>query len=332
MESTEGSSHKPSIEPLTISQAPSSNPLTSEDAEVTFSEDYNDSPRSTEMKSPLDGASSDSCGDSQSDDWSSLGTTEADDDAKDIADGQNRQPDLNLSLVRASSAQSSNTAASQHANNEDEEDEFDSHVAPRRSTSLKTGKSPSPGSARKKKEVRFADALGLDLESVKHIMNASEPPIVPASAKSHLMLRSESADFTPYRRRLLHTCFSQPGMSQNFAARVLERRVSLETCLVTNSSIDGVVRVANIAYEKHVCVRYTLNGWLAFTDVNASYVHGSSNGSTDQFRFSIALPNTFGVLSNAVEFSVRFEAGSGGSNIFWDSNFGANYRVECYVS
>jgi len=229
------------------------------------------------------------------------------------------------------SDEQSRTVAKQHSG-EEEDDEFDTITVPRRSTSLKTGKTPPQASARRKKEVRFADALGLDLESVKHIMNTSEPPIVPASAVKHLMLRSESADFTPYRRRLLHACFSQPGMSRNFAERVVQRRVSLETCLVAPNSIDGVVRVANIAYEKHVSVRYTMNGWLTFSDVHASYVHGSSNGSTDQFRFSIALPNNFGIVGNAVEFSVKYDAGGGGDSVFWDSNYGANYRVECYIS
>jgi len=229
------------------------------------------------------------------------------------------------------SDQQTTTAASQRSG-EDEDDEFDAVAVPRRSTSLKTGKTPPVASARRKKEVRFADALGLDLESVKHIMNTSEPPIVPASAVKHLMLRSESADFMPYRRRLLHACFSQPGMSRNFAERVLERRVLLETCLVAPTAIDGVVRVANIAYEKHVFVRYTMNGWLTFTDVLASYVHGSSNSSTDQFRFSIALPNNFGIVGSAVEFSIKYEAGGTGDCVFWDSNYGANYRVECYIT
>jgi len=165
-------------------------------------------------------------------------------------------------------------------------------------------------------------------------MNTSEPPIVPASATKHLMVRSESEDFKPYRRRLLHTCFSQPGMSRNFAGRVADRRVCLETCIASPNSIDGIVRVANIAYDKRITIRYTMNGWLTYADVAASYVHGSSGGSTDQFRFSIALPNNFGVINNAVEFSIRYEVGCGGGadSVFWDSNYGANYRVECYIS
>jgi len=324
----DASGHKVDIEPLVINPPLSCDLLSpSDDVEVAFSEDYVDTPQSSEVTSPLDAVSSDSCGNGESDDRSSLGTIETEDDTEDVPERKNR-PDLHLSLTRPSS-EHTRTAVSQ--GDDGEEDEFEARTVPRRSTSLKSGKSPPPGSSQRKKEVRFADALGLDLESVKHIMNTKEPPIVPASAHKHLMIRSESADFTPSRRRLLHTCFSQPGMSRNFADRVGDRRVSLETCMVTQTSIDGIVRVANIAYEKCVSVRYTMNGWLAFTDVPASYIHGSSTGSTDQFRFSIPLSNSFGIINNAVEFSVRYEAGDCG-NVFWDSNFGANYRVECYIT
>lgn len=53
-----------------------------------------------------------------------------------------------------------------------------------RSTSLKTSKSP-PSSPRRKKIVRFADTLGLDLAAVKTIMQ-EDLPLVPDSAFDHL--------------------------------------------------------------------------------------------------------------------------------------------------
>lgn len=53
-----------------------------------------------------------------------------------------------------------------------------------RSTSLKTSKSP-PTSPRRKKIVRFADTLGLDLAAVKTIMQ-EDLPLVPDSAFDHL--------------------------------------------------------------------------------------------------------------------------------------------------
>lgn len=58
-----------------------------------------------------------------------------------------------------------------------------------RSTSLKTQKSP-PHSPRRKKIVRFADSLGLDLEAVKMIMQ-EDLPSIPDSAFVHLDIPEE---------------------------------------------------------------------------------------------------------------------------------------------
>lgn len=55
----------------------------------------------------------------------------------------------------------------------------------KRSTSLKTYKTP-PGTPHRKKVVRFADAMGLDLEDVKHVMNTDDPPHIPDSAMRDL--------------------------------------------------------------------------------------------------------------------------------------------------
>lgn len=199
----------------------------------------------------------------------------------------------------------------------------------RRSTSLKTYKTP-PGSPHRKKEVRFADALGLDLESVRHIMNTSEPPIVPASATRHLNVDSGTLSGSPLvRKRLMHPCFPQPGLSPNFAARVAERKVALHSFRADYDVISGTICVANIAYEKRVLVRYTFDAWVTYNDMYATYVEGSNTGSTDLFRFSIQLTDTCCNQCSFVEFSIMFSTGSG-DEVYWDSNFGSNYRVDCY--
>ena len=64
---------------------------------------------------------------------------------------------------------------------EDREFDFLKAEPIKRSTSLKTNKTP-PGTPSRKKVVRFADALGLDLESVRHILNLEAPPKIPATA------------------------------------------------------------------------------------------------------------------------------------------------------
>jgi len=172
-----------------------------------FSDDCIDSPHSSDVKSPLDyTTSSESCGNCPSDDQSSLGTVDTEDDTSDVTPGKPKlcrssdsispgKPDLSLSLDCALSYEMTRTRMKNpyqdDDDDDDDDDEFDARAIPRRSTSLKTCKTP-PGSDRRKKEVRFADALGLDLESIKHIINTSEPPIVPASAVRHLAVPSES--------------------------------------------------------------------------------------------------------------------------------------------
>lgn len=200
----------------------------------------------------------------------------------------------------------------------------------RRSSSLKTNKTP-PGTPSRKKVVRFADALGLDLANIRHIMNFDEPPIVPISAMQDLNLQNRpNAAPALVQVRHLCTCFSQPGCSPDFIRRVIERKVSLETCAIDdrNLTVSGIVRVANIAYQKGVIVRYTVNGWMTYTDDTASYVSGSNDGVTDRFMFTIHLPDYF-AFGSRLEFSIMFTSGD---QTFWDSNFGSNYRVECYFN
>ena len=209
---------------------------------------------------------------------------------------------------------------------EELENEFQHCLTVRRATSLKTYKTP-PGSPHRKKEVRFADALGLDLESVGHIISTTEPPIVPASATRHLKIDSNGSSTS--RRRILHPCFPEPGLSPNFAARVAERCVALRSFRVDYDIISGTVCVANIAYEKRVIVRYTFDSWSTYSDVNAIYVDGSNTGSTDLFRFNIQLPEPCGTWCSFVEFSIMYMAGTS-NEIYWDSNFGSNYRVDIY--
>lgn len=212
----------------------------------------------------------------------------------------------------------------------------------RRCISLKSSKTP-PGTPHRKKAVRFADVLGLDLATTKQILNHDDPPIVPDSATRGLDITDDRLfehyfDLTrppefyappapPVRH--LCACFAQPGFSPDFVRRVEERHVSLEHCTVEDATLTvaGTVRVANICFEKQVCIRYTSNGWMSYDDEQAAYVPGSSDGTTDQFSFVIHLPEYFD-FSSRLEFSVMYIAGS---ETYWDSNFGANYRIECHV-
>lgn len=205
----------------------------------------------------------------------------------------------------------------------------------RRSSSLKVSPTP-PGTPHQKKAVRFADALGLDLESVRHILNQSDPPVVPSSAMRDLNLNSESeldrnnsgAKMTVAAEvPCLRAWFSNPATCPDFERQVLEKKIRLATCFLdsVNMTVSGTIWVSNFAYEKSVTFRFTTNAWVTFTDVEATYVSGSGDGLTDYFRFVVELRDYF-VIGSRMEFSVRLTCEG---QTYWDSNNGCNYRVEC---
>ncbi|XP_046570801.1 protein phosphatase 1 regulatory subunit 3G-like [Haliotis rubra] len=195
----------------------------------------------------------------------------------------------------------------------------------RKSSSLKTNKTP-PGTPSRKKVVRFADAMGLDLECVRNIVNVDTPPKVPASALADLRVGLEE-DRRGMGSRFLTACFSQPGASENFMKKVLAQKVSLENAVITGMTITGVIRVANISFNKMVRVRYSTNNWATFHDIAASYVQNSCDGPTDRFSFSIVAPANFDVGSR-LEFAVSYAASC---TVFWDNNEGRNYVFECFA-
>ncbi|XP_046396638.1 uncharacterized protein LOC124163637 isoform X2 [Ischnura elegans] len=206
----------------------------------------------------------------------------------------------------------------------------------RRSTSLKTGKTP-PGTPSRKKIVRFADVLGLDLADVRTFLD--EIPNVPRSAFQDLApeaslepsaaatmpLWSSPANWNlgmtpspglPRRPRKYHLMplFPQPGAAADFLDRVRERYVCLESAVeedadeeeddgseffgVNGWSVLGTVRVRNLAFHKTVHARASADGWRSHADVPASYLPGSCDGFSDRFAFELrpGIPQTGGGL------------------------------------
>ena len=207
-----------------------------------------------------------------------------------------------------------------------DEPEFNINKAElRKSSSLKCNKTP-PGTPRRKKMVRFADVMGLDLESVRHVMNQEQPPRIPASAMADLKVGVEQ-ERKDMGSRYLDICFPQPGALENFMQKVMANKVCLENCIITDLSITGVVRVANIGYHKVVRIRYTINNWITFYDVMASYIQRSCDVTSDRFSFTIVAPAAVGPGSR-IEFCISFTVND---TVYWDNNDNQNYVILCYA-
>lgn len=222
---------------------------------------------------------------------------------------------------------------------EDDEDKEERTPRVRRCSSLKTGKTP-PGTPGRKKIVRFADVLGLDLADVRTFMD--EIPKIPTSAYDDLSdvdisislsdqsLCSNSSPLDshhPKPLKMLMPLFAQPGGEANFLDRVRENQVCLENAVIADPidlSVQGTVRVRNLDFNKSVHIRYTTDHWKTFADLQATYVENSCDGFSDKFSFTLYVHTL--AIGQKLEFAVRFHCKG---CQYWDSNEGANYCFEC---
>ena len=103
------------------------------------------------------------------------------------------------------------------------------------------------------------------------------------------------------------------------------RDVAIESIDLVGTTVEGVVRVRNLAFEKWIAVRFTLDKWQTTSEVTARYKESLPSGIFDRFMFSIKLAD---VLSRAEEktlyLAVRYSVA--GREI-WDNNSGRNYQV-----
>ena len=122
--------------------------------------------------------------------------------------------------------------------------------------------------------------------------------------------------------------FNQPGCSSNFYQTVTKRNICLENAFMESTfTIGGVVRVLNIDFNKSVTVRWTVNDWNTHNDTVASFLSGSTDGTTDKFSFHI----TLGCLpiGSRIQFCVRYECAG---QEFWDNNNNGNYVFQVKYS
>ena len=209
---------------------------------------------------------------------------------------------------------------------EPDEEEYERPQRVRRCSSLKSGKTP-PGTPGRKKIVRFADVLGLDLADVRTFLD--EVPKIPKSAYEDLdvTMPSQTIQLGPPLEKVLVPLFQQPGCLPGFLERLRDDQVCLESAAVTDPislTITGCVRVRNLDFHKSVHIRYSLDSWRSYSDLTASYVENSCDGYSDKFSFMM-FGNSL-QIGQRVELAIRFQAKG---EQYWDSNYGTNYCFQC---
>ncbi len=98
------------------------------------------------------------------------------------------------------------------------------------------------------------------------------------------------------------------------------RDVAVDNIDLVGTTVEGTVRVRNIAFEKLVAVRFTLDKWQTTSETTARYEESLPNGAFDRFMFSIKLADA---LSRAEEKTLYLAVRcSVAGHEVWDNNSG----------
>ncbi|XP_059813615.1 protein phosphatase 1 regulatory subunit 3F-like [Hypanus sabinus] len=202
----------------------------------------------------------------------------------------------------------------------EEEDEFKVHLIPRSSPTPRRrdrscDEAEDPSLSRK---VRFADTCGLDLVHLQYYSQFE--PLEPLGTE----------DEEGEHRFSIHPDFALPSSPCQLLERVEEHGVELESIQTLDDplSVRGLVRVLNLAFQKTVQVRATLDDWATFYDHPAEHVETAADGHTDLFAFVLSFPWPCARPGARLDFVVRYQTPG---NVYWANNGGANYSLVCEV-
>lgn len=90
-------------------------------------------------------------------------------------------------------------------------------------------------------------------------------------------------------------------------------------------TLRGIIMCRNLAFQKWVAVRFTLDFWQTTSEVTASFKDSVKGGKYDRFSFTIKMQDIISRIEEKTMFmAIRYT--TDGREI-WDSNGGQNYQV-----
>lgn len=190
---------------------------------------------------------------------------------------------------------------------------------PRRRSSVCSDDADSEAPSNIARKVSFADAFGLDLVSVKEFDTWEIPTASQNDAFEDDVIVVEAFSLSPVFQLPTVDAVQQEVRAEKVVLESLDFQPGV-------ASVKGIVRVLNIAFEKSVYVRMSLDGWLSYYDILAEYVPHSCDGETDQFSFKISSVPPYQKDGAAIEFCIRYETPV---STFWANNNGSNYMLRC---
>ncbi|KAK7740469.1 hypothetical protein SLS53_005311 [Cytospora paraplurivora] len=184
----------------------------------------------------------------------------------------------------------------------------------------------------------FSKAVHFDshLEHVRHFLQVDRPLAVSAGSSPVETYDSDTeypfgSDDKPAPRT---PPFEWDIIMNNFPVETPARKaqiVRLERVWLSNDHkyLMGSVVVANLAFQKNVTCRFTLDYWKTTSEVTAEYsseiTPRTSEQSYDRFNFSIKLADLANLETKTLYFAIRYRVNG---QEHWDNNGGTNYQVD----
>ena len=202
-----------------------------------------------------------------------------------------------------------------------------------RAPSLKRRPSSMPGTPVYSKAVHFQDN---SLEHVRHFLQVDRPIAVSAGSSPVESSYEDDSEF-PFGSGEANSRpppFDWEIRLSNFPHNTPERNALPVRTESVYLSLDkkilmGSVIVRNLAFNKLVVARFTLDYWKTTSEVVAEYNNNVRQKQTedgcDRFTFSIKLEDQANLENKTMFFCVRYNVNG---QEYWDNNNSINYQVD----
>ena len=177
----------------------------------------------------------------------------------------------------------------------------------------------------------FSKAVHFDshLEHIRHFLQVDKPLAVSAGSSPVAAYENESEfpfdDTPPFEWTLVVSNFPADNPLR-LAHPVRVERVFLSS---DNKNLVGSVSVANLAFNKTVVARFTLDYWKTTSEVVAEYNHDVRHpkhaDGRDRFNFNIKLADLANLEAKTMFFCVKYTVNG---QEYWDNNNSTNFQVD----
>jgi len=189
--------------------------------------------------------------------------------------------------------------------------------------------SSMPGTPTFSKVVHFNE----NMEQVRHFLQVDRPIAVSAGSSPVSELYDSDAEY-PFGADAANKNEAEWDIKlANFPEDTPEREilpVRIERIFLSSDhkNLIGTIAVANLAFQKVVIARFTLDYWKTTSEVVAEFtadVRKKHNDSCDRFNFCIKLSDLANLESKTLLLCVRYQVNG---QELWDNNNNMNYQVD----